>query len=270
MATAQNGWTASPNKDDIGIEPFTVAGVSFPGGVKRGAVSIILRYVAEQFHRRVEPLHPGHCWGYAYRDVRGGASLSNHSAGCAIDINAPAHGLGERGTFTAAQAEQIEAIVRECNGVVRWGGSYTRPDEMHFEIVGSPIEAVNLAASIITSTAVTTKSSKGGSDPVSHIPVKLEPDRTFRVAFMAETGTGSQIIERAWVTLGSTWGNTTMTVGVVDAAARVLLYKEDVIVRNNTKVFFEVPSGGAIATVEGTAQYNTTIPVVALVSKSRA
>jgi hypothetical protein len=259
---------ASPIKEAIGIDDFIVEGVAFPGGVKRGPVTTILRYVAEQFHRRVEPLHPGHCWGYNYREVRGGASISNHAAGCAIDINSPAHAMGRHGTFSPAQVEQIHAIVAECCGVVRWGGTFTRPDEMHFEVVGTPVEAVNVAAHLIIN-AAPAPAAKGGGDPVTHIPVKLEPDRTFRVAFAAECGAGSQIVERAWIVLGSTWGNTTMTVGAIDPGGKVLLYKEDVIVRNNHKVFFEIPSGGALATVEGTAQFNTTIPVVGLVSKPR-
>lgn len=267
---AQNGWMASPLKAAIGIEDFTVEGVGFPGGVKRGAVATILRYVAEQFHRRVEPLHPGHCWGYNYREVRGGASISNHAAGCAIDINAPAHTMGVRGTFNDAQVEQIEAIVSECHGAVRWGGSYrSRPDEMHFEVVASPVDAVTAASRLIITAAAPATTGKGGVDPVTHIPVKLEPDRTFRTAFAAECGTASQVVERAWVTLGSTWGSTTMAIGALDPDGKVLLYKDDVIVRNNHKVFFELPNGTALATVEGTAQFNTTIPVVGLVSKTR-
>lgn len=138
MATAQNGWTASANKAALGVDSnFAVAGVKFPGGVLSGDVSTVLRYVAEQFHQHVEPLHDGWCWGYAYRDIRGSTGLSNHAAACAIDVNAPDHPLGKRGTFSTAQVARIRLIVQSCGGVVAWGGEWSRPDEMHFEIVGS-------------------------------------------------------------------------------------------------------------------------------------
>lgn len=149
MALAQNGWTASANKADIGVDPnFSVAGVKFPGGVKAGDVATVLHYVASQFHERVEPLHDGWCWGWAYRAIRGGTTnLSNHAAGCAIDINAPKHPLGKRGTFGAEQVKTITAIVAECEGVVRWGGSYSsRPDEMHFEVIGKSDAVARVAA----------------------------------------------------------------------------------------------------------------------------
>lgn len=266
MAVAQNGWAASPDKASIGVADFTVAGVGFPGGVKSGPVATVLRYVAEQFHARVETLRPGQCWGYAYRAVRGDTDLSNHSAGTAIDINSPAHPMGKRGTFSEAQVEQIKAILRECGGVIRWGGTFTRPDEMHFEVIGTRA-AVALAAQALPLVPIATQP-KG--EPVAHIPVNVTTERDFRTAFMAEAGTSSAVVEQAWITLGSTWGNTTMTVATLDPNGKILSYKEDVIVRNNTKVTVDVPSGTAIATVEGVVEHATTVPVIALISKARA
>jgi hypothetical protein len=136
MPTSQNGWPASGDRAAIGVtNAFTVAGVTFPGGVKAGDVAAVLGYVAGEFHRRVEQLVDGWCWGYAYRDVRGTTGLSNHASGTAIDVNAPNHPLGVRGTFTPTQAAEIRRIVAEVGGVVRWGGDYAgRVDEMHFEI----------------------------------------------------------------------------------------------------------------------------------------
>lgn len=159
MATAQNGWAASANKLAIGVDSnFNVEGVRFPGGVKSGDVATVLGYVAEQFHRRVEPLVDGWCWGHSYRDVRGGTSLSNHSAGCAIDVNAPSHPLGRKNTFDSEQVTTIRQILAECLGVVRWGGTYTRPDEMHFEIIG---DHARVAAAAV---AIRAKASQASSD----------------------------------------------------------------------------------------------------------
>src|SRR5699024_11367681 len=91
-------------------------------------------YVAKRFHSEVESLvWPGN-WGYAERKIRGGASLSNHASGTAIDLNAPRHYLGARGTFTKKQVRAIRKILSDVGGVIRWGGDYrNRKDEMHFE-----------------------------------------------------------------------------------------------------------------------------------------
>jgi hypothetical protein len=145
MGKSQNGWPAGETGAlDRG---FSVAGVTFPGGVRRGEVSDVLRYVAEQVHARVEPLVPGWCWGYNHRPVTGGGALSNHASGTAIDINAPRHPYGKRDTFTPEQRGVIREILAEVGGAVRWGGDYTgNRDDMHFEIDVSAAKVAEVAA----------------------------------------------------------------------------------------------------------------------------
>lgn len=143
-----NGWAASSRPNDIGIAPFEVAGINFPPGVRSGHVTTVLRYVAAQYHRRVEPLmtKPG-CWGYAYRKNRNADNLSCHASGTAIDINAPLHPNGKRNTFSAGQVAEIRKILDEVGGVVRWGGDFSgTPDEMHFEIKATPAEVAAVAS----------------------------------------------------------------------------------------------------------------------------
>jgi hypothetical protein len=129
--TSQNGWSANDRS--------MVASYTLPGGkvaLRKGDASVVLLWVANEFHRHVEPLEwPGN-WGYAERPIRGSTStLSNHASGTSLDLNAPAHPLGARGTFTSAQVTQIRRILAYCEGTVRWGGDYrSRPDEMHFEL----------------------------------------------------------------------------------------------------------------------------------------
>lgn len=145
---SQNGWTAN---DRSLIRSYLVPGTSQRLAVRAGPVATVLLYVATQFHRRVEPLHPGWCWGYAERVIRGGTALSNHASGTAIDLNAPAHPLGvdEKGTFSAPEIATIRRILAECSGVVRWGGDYRgRADAMHFEI-NDAADAVDKAAAKI-------------------------------------------------------------------------------------------------------------------------
>lgn len=132
MSTSQNSWAAGDRS--------VIASYQLPGGkvaLRAGDVSIVLLWCANEWHRRVEPLKWPGIWGYAERNIRGSSStLSNHASGTAIDLNAPAHPLGVAAskTFTAKQIATILEIVAYCEGVVRWGGTYSRPDAMHLEI----------------------------------------------------------------------------------------------------------------------------------------
>jgi hypothetical protein len=147
VANSQNGWPASSNKRTISVELFKVAGVEFVGGVKAGDVADVLGYVLMRVHLEVEKLVPGWCWGWAYRAVRAGSSLSNHASGTAVDVNAPVHPLGKRGTFSPQQRDRIRDVLSDVDGVVRWGGNYNgRPDEMHFEINAGPAAVAVVAA----------------------------------------------------------------------------------------------------------------------------
>lgn len=134
---SQNGWPASADPVEIGIAPLTVQGVAIGDGVRAGTVVTVFTRLLDALHTRVEPLENGHCWGYKYRPIGGSATLSNHASGTAVDVNAPSHPQGRRGTFTPTQVNQIHAIVAELNGAIRWGGDYVAPatvDEMHFEV----------------------------------------------------------------------------------------------------------------------------------------
>lgn len=138
-----NGWPASVDAASLGVIPFAVAGVQFPGGVLAGDVYTVLHHVAAEFHRRVEPLEAPGCWGWSYRQNRNAANLSCHSSATAIDCNAPKHPNGTEAskTFTDAQIKAVHAILSEIPELaetVHWGGDWhapgLTPDPMHFEI----------------------------------------------------------------------------------------------------------------------------------------
>lgn len=151
MATCQNGWPASTDKNSIGVNAgFSVAGVTFPGGIKGGDVETVFRYLLNQFHARVEPLTSGWCWGYNYKQISGSnpAVWSNHAGGLAADCNAPSHPYGVRGTFNSGQVSQIRAILAEVSPAVQWGGDWSGSgvDEMHFEISANASTVASVAA----------------------------------------------------------------------------------------------------------------------------
>jgi uncharacterized protein YukE len=145
---SQNGWPVNPP-----LVTRDVPGTNIRLRVAEGPAGDVLIHVASEVNRRVENVSldseagERDDWGYAERNVRGGEAVSNHASGTAIDLNATRHPLSVRDTFTPEQAAEIRTIMREVDGVVRWGGDYqNRADEMHFEIVGSQAEVAAVAA----------------------------------------------------------------------------------------------------------------------------
>ena len=140
MATL-NGWSAATN-----IKTYRVPGTNTYLPVKAGAAYLLIGF-AKEFHEKVESLHTGWCWGYAYRAVRGYSTLSYHAFGLAIDLNAPAHPLGKVGTFSYRERLIINALCKKYG--LRWGGNYSgRKDEMHFECILTPAQAAAKIAAL--------------------------------------------------------------------------------------------------------------------------
>jgi len=65
------------------------------------------------------------CW--VHRKQRGGQKLSTHALGIAIDLNAFRNALGE----TPCQSEAMVKCFTRRGWV--WGGTWNRPDGMHFQ-----------------------------------------------------------------------------------------------------------------------------------------
>lgn len=138
---SQNRWTAG--RRDL-LQWFSVPGTNVTLLLRRDYAGPLLVAFASAFHRSVEPIHDPGCWSYAYRAVRGQTSgLSNHASGTAIDLNAPRHPLGKRGTFTPQQTARIRHLIGLTGGALRWGGDYSgRADEMHVELNTTDIAKV--------------------------------------------------------------------------------------------------------------------------------
>lgn len=134
MAISRNGWDVYTSSSHAKLTPFPW----ITGRVRNGDHYVVLNYLAERYNAEVEKIDRASSWGYAYRAVRGASVISEHATGCAVDFNAPKHPLGVPAsrTFSAAQIKTIRKIVKDLNGAVRWGGEWSRPDGMHFELIG--------------------------------------------------------------------------------------------------------------------------------------
>ena len=144
METSYNGYPASKDPDAIKIKSYTVKGTDRKLRCAESVGPLLAAFAAE-FHELIEPIDEGTFddWGYAYRMVRGNPTkLSCHSSGTAIDLNATKHPLGKAGTFPAEKVPMILALCRKYG--LNWGGTWTRKDEMHFEIGIDPIKAAKL------------------------------------------------------------------------------------------------------------------------------
>ena len=153
MLTSYNGWPASKDQAEIGVKSYLV-----PGTMRKlrcaSAVAPLLIGFAAEFHSLIEPIDDDGLddWGYCFRMVRGTSDkISNHSSGTAIDLNATKHPLGQVGTFEASKVPMLRALAKKYG--LTWGGEWTRPDPMHFEI---SIDAVK-AAALITKLGLETR-----------------------------------------------------------------------------------------------------------------
>lgn len=150
MSTSQNGWPALTSSSGY-LHTWTIPGASGTTRLRmrNGSAGFLLAHLALWFDAKVEELVEPLLddWAYAYRPVRGYSStLSNHSSGTAIDLNATDHPLGVDGTFTAAETRLIHRRLELYAGAIRWGGDYQgRRDAMHFE-VNAPLRACERVA----------------------------------------------------------------------------------------------------------------------------
>lgn len=150
MTTCDNGYPAL-SSDECHL--WIIPGTNRHFRMARGPAGFLLAHLSLWFDEEVEPLDRGvwDDWGWAWRPIRGSSSdtvLSNH-AGYAVDLNATAHPMGvpTLSTFTVSETARIRRRLKYAyGGVIRWGGDYvSRPDAMHFEIVGSPRQVARVA-----------------------------------------------------------------------------------------------------------------------------
>jgi hypothetical protein len=152
---SERGWGSGwPNCQTDKIVPLTVAGISFPGGVRGEIHDLVVMLLEETealgYKLGHEPGASG-CHGFGCRPIKppgGGLSdtPSNHSWGLAIDINAQAN-LNTNGPLVTDMPDWLPDLFNEYG--FRWGGDYrhyggSSVDAMHMEFWGTPADARRL------------------------------------------------------------------------------------------------------------------------------
>jgi hypothetical protein len=274
---AQHGWGAGWPSCSAARQAGLAVATAPRSGVGVSVHRRIARLVALLFaetERRGYLLRPGQCWGYACRAIAGTAVASNHSWALAIDINS----LANPYQFPRRTDMPTWMPLLWNRYGFAWGGNYNdngrlgKADSMHYEFMGTPTDADQMTALALYELTgeyvpVGGSGSSRKDDPVAVIPITVAADNTFRSTVMAEAGGDSIVVARAWITLGSTWGNSSFTVSALDGVGRVLLQQRFEVPNNNTRVV-ELPGGSKLATVEGRADPKA-IPAAALVSLNR-
>jgi hypothetical protein len=103
-------------------------------------------------------------------------------------------------------------------------------------------------------------------DPVAVIEIRPGADGTFRHTVMAEAGSSSQTVAKAWITYGSAWGVTRFTITPLKADGTAMGQNTQ-DVANNKSGWFELPDGVHMVTIEGKS--SGSVPAAALVTKAK-
>ena len=122
----ENGWPMVNADKTVSV---TVVPAAKKVPLLRGDVATILNAFIILYDKRVEKIS-FQVWGWSpYNDV----ADSNHVSGTAIDINAPKYTWGSR-LMPASIIAKVKSLLADFEGVIFWGGYWSRPDEMHFQI----------------------------------------------------------------------------------------------------------------------------------------
>ncbi|AVZ72883.1 hypothetical protein SLUN_12465 [Streptomyces lunaelactis] len=141
---SRNGWEMEKVADDGGnIYTRPVPGTPLAGvQVRMGDAETVLVHVIRRFHYEIDELRKGGVVGWrSPGTVRKGLPESNQASGTAVQIQPGHYPAGTRGGFYPQQQVVIRDILAELDGVVRWGGDDSKPDEALFYVDVPPGDA---------------------------------------------------------------------------------------------------------------------------------
>jgi hypothetical protein len=139
MAVVMRGFTVVPYGSPL-LGVFEIPGTKVRLSMRREVAPLLVAAVTD-FHREVEELVPGWCWGHAPKKIEGTNQWSEHAWGGAVDLNAPRHAMGKRNTFTPGERKALDRILDRYTykgkRLLRSGKDYVRrADDMHLEVIG--------------------------------------------------------------------------------------------------------------------------------------
>ncbi len=164
VSAAQLGWGSGwPNCPTSYIVTAVVGdnGIRLP--VRREIVTLVAGLVHELEVARQRDWVQYGCWGFACRAISGTSIPSNHSQGCAIDLDAPSNPHASAATHAAphwlrkwypeAGKYLCSTMPLDAAAIARrwgfyWGGLYPKPDPMHFECNLPPAQVARLIADL--------------------------------------------------------------------------------------------------------------------------
>lgn len=142
---SQRGWGPPRPPGHPDLVTIEAAGIRLR--VHRRAALIFTRFIDAMAAKGYPVDQVADDWGHAYRPIRGYTlaealadpdKMSNHAWGLAVDLNATRNPMAER-LITDMPSWMPDLAARYR---LRWGGNFQdRKDPMHFEWVGSPLEA---------------------------------------------------------------------------------------------------------------------------------
>jgi hypothetical protein len=158
MAQSYNGWPVL-SSDSRQLRKWIIPGTNRHFVLRDGSAGFLLALFLLWYHEAVERLdlraEEWDDWGYAYRPVRGETSgFSNHASGTAADANATKHPMGVSPwkTLTPKQIRMIRRRLKHfMRGTLAWGGEWSRPDGMHYELA-VPLRRAEKVARILSNT----------------------------------------------------------------------------------------------------------------------
>ncbi|MET7357339.1 hypothetical protein ABZS76_02710 [Streptomyces sp. NPDC005562] len=129
-----NGWEMEKVVDDGGsVWHRPVPGSGMSAAIRIGDVEIALIHVIRRFLYEVDELRTGDIVGWrSPGKVHWGLSESNQASGTAVQIRPGHYPPGVRGGFFPHQELVVRDILADLEGIVRWGGDDTEPDESLF------------------------------------------------------------------------------------------------------------------------------------------
>ncbi|KNB49941.1 hypothetical protein [Streptomyces caatingaensis] len=136
-----NGWEMENLADDHGsIYTRPVPGTAVHGiQVRMGEIEWLLVHVIRRYNYEVDELRDGDVTGWrAPAAVRKHLAESNLASGTAVQIRSGSYPSGMSGGLFPLQRAAVHRIVKDLNGVVRWGGDDHHADESLFYIALPP------------------------------------------------------------------------------------------------------------------------------------